>query len=164
MSSIYVFALSLVCVIASAVIGIAASESPPGQQQQQIPQQRQEDDVGSMGLGAVLWSVLDDCYGDVDSVTVCLKSKALTAHDRAPGKPALTSVDGVTLAFRAGKSLDVDPQADLADRAALDAAPDADSKNVLLNDMLANRIDRLMSTRTVELDGAGQEGERRRIE
>ncbi|XP_008189381.2 uncharacterized protein LOC103311519, partial [Acyrthosiphon pisum] len=139
---------------------------PPQGQQQSPPQQqpRQEDGAGSTGFGAVLWSVLDDCFGDGDSAepaTVCLKSKALTALDRALGKPAVTVADGVTLTARAGKSLAVDPQADRADHAALDAAPDADSKNALLDDMLANRMDRLMSTRTIVLDGAGQEGERR---
>jgi len=122
----------------------------PAQQQQQ----RQEE-----GFGAVLWSVLDDCFGDADSATVCLKSKALTALDRALGKPAVTLADGVTLTARAGKSLAVDPQADRADRTALDAAPDADSKNALLDDMLASRMERLMSTRTIVLDGADQEGE-----
>jgi len=157
-----VFALSLICVIASAAIGIAASVP---QQQQQLHQQRQEEGAGSMGSGAVLWSVLYDCFGDVNSATVCLKSKALTALDRALGKPTLTLANGVTLTARAGKSLAVDPpQADRTDRAALDAAPDADSKNTLLNNMLASRMDRLISTRTIVLDGAGQEGERRRIE
>ncbi|KAL5236582.1 hypothetical protein ACI65C_003992 [Semiaphis heraclei] len=170
MSSTYVFALSLICAIASAVIGIATSVPPPPppqqlQQQQQLlqlHQQRHEEGAGSMGLSAVLWSVLDDCFGDVDSATVCLKSKALTALDRALGKPALTLADGVTLTARAGKSLAVDPQADRTDRAALDAAPDADSKNSLLNDMLASRMDRLVSTRTIVLDGAGQEGRKKK--
>jgi len=150
----YVFALSFVCV-ASAAIVAAATAVPP-----------QQEDGGSTGFGTVLWSVLDDCFsGDAaDAATVCLKSKALTALDRALGKPALTVVDGVTLTARAGKSLQaVDPQADRADRAALDAAPDADSKSALLDDMLASRMDRLMSTRTIVLDGAaGQEGELRR--
>jgi len=152
-----VFTLSSVCV-ALAVFGLAASV--PVEQQQR----RQEDGAVSAGFGTVLWSVLDDCFGDGDAaepVTVCLKSKALTALDRALGKPAVTLADGVTLTARAGKSLAVDPQADRADRAALDAAPDADSKNALLDDMLASRMDRLMSTRTIVLDGAGQEGERR---
>ncbi|XP_022164202.1 uncharacterized protein LOC111029496, partial [Myzus persicae] len=138
------------------------------QQQPQQPQQQRQEDGGaaaSAGFGTVLWSVLDDCFGDVDAAgpaTVCLKSKALTALDRALGKPALTLTDGVTLTARAGKSLAVDPQADRADRAALDAAPDADSKNALLDDMLASRMDRLMSTRTIALDGAGQEGRKKK--
>ncbi|CAI6357862.1 unnamed protein product [Macrosiphum euphorbiae] len=166
MSSTYVFALSLVCV-ASAVIGIASSVPPPTPQgQQQSPPQQQQQRQGSTGFGAVLWSVLDDCFGDGDAAepaTVCLKSKALTALDRALGKPAITVADGVTLTARAGKSLQaVDLQADQADRAALDAAPDADSKNSLLDDMLANRMDRLMSTRTIVLDGAGQEGRKKK--
>jgi len=109
--------------------------------------------------------VLDDCFGDgggpsADPAAVCLKSKALTALDRALGKPTVTVAEGVTLTARAGKSLAVDPQAERADRAALEAATDADSKNALLDDMLASRMDRLMSTRTIVLDGAGQEGER----
>lgn len=141
------------------MIGVAASVPPSPPQQQQ----RQED--GSTGYGAILWSVLDDCFGYADEATpatVCLKSKLLTALDRALGKPVLTVAGGVTLTARAGKSLQaVDPQADRADRAALDAAPDADTKNALLDDMLASRMDRLVSTRTIVLDGAGQEGERR---
>ncbi|XP_022166871.1 uncharacterized protein LOC111031299 [Myzus persicae] len=143
-------AISFVCV-SLAVFGSTASVQP------QQTQQRQED-----GFGAVLWSVLEDCFGDVGSVTVCLKSKALTALDRALGKPALTLTDGVTLAARAGKSLAVDPQADRADRAALDSAPDADSKNAMLDDMLASRMDRLMSTRTIVLDGVDQEGRKKK--
>jgi len=146
-------AISFVCV-SLAVFGSTASVPQQSQQQQQ---QRED------GFGAVLWSVLDDCFGDVTSTvpaTVCLKSKALTALDRALGKSAVTLTEGVTLAARAGKSLAVDPQADRADRAALDAAPDADSKNAMLDDMLASRMDRLMSTRTIVLDGVDQEGER----
>jgi hypothetical protein len=152
-------AFSSACV-ALAVFGLAASV--PVEQQPQ--QQRQEDGgAASGGFGTVLWSVLDDCFGDGDAATpatVCLKSKALTALDRALGKSAITVTDGLTLTARAGKSLSVDPQAERADRAALDAAPDADAKNALLDDMLASRMDRLMSTRTIVLDGAGQEGER----
>jgi len=149
---------SVVCV-ALAVFGLAASV-PVEQQPEQL--HRQEEASAAGGFGTVVWSVLDDCFsgGAADAATVCLKSKALTALDRALGKSALTVVDGVTLTARAGKSLAVDPQADRADRAALDAAPDADSKNALLDDMLATRMDRLMSTRTIVLDGAGQEGER----
>ncbi|KAF0761963.1 Uncharacterized protein FWK35_00021949 [Aphis craccivora] len=137
----YVFALSFVCVASTAAIAAATAVAPP-----------QQEDGGPTGFGTVLWSVLDDCFsGDAaGAATVCLKSKALTALDRALGKPALTVVDGVTLTARAGKSLQaVDPQADRADRAALDAAPDADSKSALLDDMLASRMDRLMSTRTI---------------
>ncbi|XP_060856963.1 uncharacterized protein LOC132934653 [Metopolophium dirhodum] len=151
-------AMSSVCV-ALAVFGLAASV--PVEQQQQ----RQEDGAGSAGFGTVLWSVLDDCFGDgeaAEPATVCLKSKALTALDRALGKSSVTVADGVTLAARVGKSLAVDPQADRADRAALDAASDADSKNALLDDMLANRMDRLMSTRTIMLDGASQEGRKKK--
>ncbi|XP_060857591.1 uncharacterized protein LOC132935143 [Metopolophium dirhodum] len=145
-------AISFVCV-SLAVFGSTASA--PQQQQQ-----RKED-----GFGAVLWSVLDDCFGDFTSAvpaTVCLKSKALTALDRALGKSAVTLTEGVTLTARAGKSLAVDPQADRADRAALDAAPDADSKNAMLDDMLASRMDRLMSTRTIVLDGVDQEGRKKK--
>ncbi|XP_025195708.1 uncharacterized protein LOC112594909 [Melanaphis sacchari] len=159
-STRYVFALPFVCV-AWAVIATASVPPPP-------QQQRQEDGgASSTGYGAVLWSVLDDCFfddGDTAApATVCLKSKALTALDRALGKTAVTLADGVTLAARAGKSLQtVDPQAERADRAALDAAPDADAKNALLDDMLASRMDRLMSTRTIVLDGAGQEGRKKK--
>ncbi|KAL4100795.1 hypothetical protein QTP88_020824 [Uroleucon formosanum] len=155
--------ISSVCV-ALTVFGLATSV-PLEQQQPQQQQQRQEDGAGSAGFGTVLWSVLDDCFGDSEAAepaTVCLKSKALTALDRALGKPAVTVAEGVLLTARAGKSLAVDPQADRADRAALDAAPDADSKNALLDDMLASRMDRLMSTRTIVLDGAGQEGRKKK--
>ncbi|XP_050062638.1 uncharacterized protein LOC114125013 [Aphis gossypii] len=148
--------ISFVCVSLAVFVSSAsvpAVQQPPQQQQQQ----RQED-----GFGSVLWSVLDDCFfGDGDAAspaTVCLKSKALTALDRALGKSAVTLADGLTLSARAGKSLAVDPQAERAERAALDAAPDADSKSALLDDMLASRMDRLMSTRTIVMDGAGQEG------
>ncbi|XP_025195709.1 uncharacterized protein LOC112594910 [Melanaphis sacchari] len=150
--------ISFTCVSLAAFV--SAASVPAAQQPPQ--QQRQED-----GFGVVLWSVLDDCFfGDDDTTTpatVCLKSKALTALDRALSKPAVTLADGVTLAARAGKSLQaVDPQAERADRAALDAAPDADAKNALLDDMLANRMDSLMSTRTIVLDGAGQEGRKKK--
>ncbi|XP_026818596.1 uncharacterized protein LOC113557333 [Rhopalosiphum maidis] len=145
--------ISFVCV--SLAVSASAASVPAAQQQ------RQED-----GFGSVLWSVLDDCFfGDGDAATpatVCLKTKALTALDRALGKPAVTVAEGVTLAARAGKSLAVDPQAERADRAALDAAPDADAKNALLDDMLASRMDRLMSTRTIVMDGAGQEGRKKK--
>uniref|UniRef100_A0A2S2NPA5 Uncharacterized protein n=1 Tax=Schizaphis graminum TaxID=13262 RepID=A0A2S2NPA5_SCHGA len=158
-------ALSSACV-ALAVFGLAASV-PVEQQHHQQPQQhqRQEDGAGSGGFGTVLWSVLDDCFGDGDAATpatVCLKSKALTALDRALGKSAITVADGLTLTARAGKSLSVDPQAERADRAALDAAPNADAKNALLDDMLASRMDKLMSTRTIVMDGAGQEGRKKK--
>lgn len=115
------------------------------------------------GYATVVWSVLEDCF-DVDSTepaTVCLKSKALTALDRALSKPTVTVVDGVALAARAGKSLPVDQQAEKTDRAALDAAKDPDHKNELLDDMLAIRMNRLMSTRTIVFDEPeGQEGEK----
>lgn len=145
--------VTFVCV-ALAVTGFAAT----------VPtQQPQRDDAppSSAGYGAVLWSVLDDCFDDSDEpATVCLKSKALTALDRALAKPTLAITDGVTLSARTGKSLPVDVQAEKADRAALDAAEDSDKKNALLDEMLASRMDRLMSTRTIVLDGAAnQEGE-----
>lgn len=149
--------VQFVCVSLAAVVGLAVSV-PTSQQQQ--PQPRSDDATGSGGgLGTVLWSVLDDCFGgdDDDSAAVCLKTRALTALDRALGKPTVTVADGVSLAARAGKSL-ADPQADKADRAALDAAKDPEQKNALLDDMLASRMNRLMSTRTIVLDDV-QEGE-----
>lgn len=112
------------------------------------------------GLGSVLWTVLDDCFDEsAEPVALCLKSKALTALDRALSKPAVAIADGVTLAARAGKSL-ADPQTERADRAALDAAKDTGHKSALLDDMLVSRMDKLVSTRTIVLDGlTGQEGE-----
>lgn len=127
------------------------------------PSMQPPEDVATTGYTTVLWSVLNDCF-DSDSavpVTVCLKSKALTALDRALSKPTLAIADGVALSARAGKAMVFDQQAEKADRAALEAAKDADQKNALLDDMLANRMDRLVSSRTIVLDGsiADQEGE-----
>lgn len=145
---------SFVCV-ALAVSGFAAAVPAPQPQQPQ-----REDAPSSIGYGAVLWSVLDDCFDDSDEpATVCLKSKALTALDRALAKPTVAIADGVALSARAGKSLPTDVQAEKADRAVLDATKDSDKKNALLDEMLASRMDRLMSTRTIVLDGAtGEEG------
>lgn len=147
MSSSAVFRrFSLVC---AAVLVTAAAAVPA-----------QTEDGAAAGLGTVLWSVLDACF-DPDSTepaAVCLKLKALTAMDRALAKPNVVIAEGVSLAARAGKSLPAhEPSAEQADRAALDAARDPDHKNALLDDMLAGRVDRLMSTRTIVLDG--QEGE-----
>lgn len=115
------------------------------------------------GFGAVLWSVLDGCL-DADSAeptVVCLKSRALTALDRALARPTVTVAEGVSLATRTGKSLPVDLQlAGKADRAALDAAKDSDHKNALLDDMLVSRLNDFVNTRSIVLDDfAGQEGE-----
>jgi len=152
MSSIVPF----VCV-ALAAFGLVSAVPLEQQQQPQHQQQQQREDGG--GFGAALWSVLDDCLNDASgSTAVCLKSKALTALDRALAKPTVVLAEGVALSARAGKSLQ-DAQAEKADRAALDAvASDPDRKNALLDDMLASRMDRLMSTRTIVLDG-DQEGE-----
>lgn len=127
-----------------------------------VPAQQHREDGGgasaAAGLGAVLWSVLDNCF-DPDSTepaAVCLKSKALTAMDRALAKPTVVIADGVSLTARVGKSL-AEPSTEKDDRAALDAAKDSDHKNALLDDMLTGRMDKLISTRTIVLDG--QEGE-----
>lgn len=105
---------------------------------------------------------MDDCF-DEDSdqpAAMCLKSKALTAMDRVLSKPAVTVVNGLTLSARSGKSLSVDVQAAKNDRAALDATKDSDQKNALLDDMLFNRMEQIVSTRTIVMDGPnGEEGE-----
>lgn len=140
-------------VVCCAVIAPVSSLPAPAQLQQ--PQKQ------DVGIGAVLWSVLDGCF-DVDSTeptAVCLKSRALTALDRAIAKPTVTIADGVSLASRAGRSL-ADPSTEKADRAALDAAKDPDHKSALLNDMLVDRMAVLMSTKSIVLDGlTEQEGE-----
>lgn len=145
--------------IAMAVFGLASSV--PTQQQKQQQQQPQEEGATG-GFSTVVWSVLDDCFGGEEiseSASVCLKSKALTALDRALSKPTVAITDGVSLAARTGKSLQIDQQADITDRAVLDAVKDTDQKNALLDDMLASRMDRLVSTRTIVMDTpAGQEG------
>ncbi|VVC35073.1 Protein of unknown function DUF1676 [Cinara cedri] len=124
-------------------------------------QQQQEDGFASGGFGSVLWSVLDGCFdGDsTEPAAVCLKSKALTALDRAIAKPTVAVANGVSLSSRAGRSLQIDASAEEADRAALLAAKDPDHKNALLDDMLASRLDTLVSTKTIVLDGSAvQEG------
>lgn len=135
----------------------------PMQLQQPSPQQPEHNPATGNGYATVIWSVLDDCFESesAEPITVCLKSKALIALDRALSKPTLAIADGVALSARAGKSLTVDQQAEKADRMALEAAKDSDQKNALLDDMLANRMDRLMSSRTIVLDGSvtDQEGE-----
>lgn len=129
-------------------------------------QQSQEQQEDGGGLGTVLWSVLDDCYSGSDNPVVCLKTRALTALDRALVRPTIVLTDGVSLAARAGKVMQssplADPQTERSDRAALDAVDGPERKNALLDDMLVSRLDRLMSTRTIVLDGpAGEEGEYR---
>lgn len=143
----------------AAVFGLA--RSVPLQQQQQ--QQQQPDDGAGVGWGTVLWSALEDCWDGGDSA-VCLKTKALTVLDRALSKPTVTVADGVVLSARAGKSLHgtIDPHAEKADRAALDAVNDTDRKNAMLDEMLATRMDRLVSSRSIVLEGpAGEEGKMR---
>lgn len=152
--------VAFVCV-AAFVLGSAAAAAVPAATQQQ---QEQQEDGG--GLGTVLWSVLDDCYGGSGDPVVCLKTRALTALDRALVRPTIVLTDGVSLAARAGKAMQssplADPQTERADRAALDAADGPERKNALLDDMLVSRLDRLMSTRTIVLDGpVGEEGEYR---
>uniref|UniRef100_A0A2S2QRN0 Uncharacterized protein n=1 Tax=Sipha flava TaxID=143950 RepID=A0A2S2QRN0_9HEMI len=152
-----VIAISFTFALAFAVFGLASS-APDLQQQQH---RAEEGSSSTGGLGMVLWSVLDDCFGDESdgSAAICLKSKALTALDRALSKPTVVVAEGVSLSARAGKSLLVDPQTEKADRAALDAVKDSDRKSAMLNDMLIDRMDRLMSSRTIVLDGSvDQEG------
>ncbi|VVC37917.1 Protein of unknown function DUF1676 [Cinara cedri] len=150
MSSAVFRRVSFVCAAVALATAAGLASASPAQQQQ-------EDAGGAAGLGTVLWSVLDNCF-DPDSTepaAVCLKLKALTALDRALAKPNVAIVDGVSLAARAGKSL-TEPHTEKADRAALDAAKDPEHKNALLDDMLVGRMDKLVSTRTIVLDG--QEG------
>lgn len=123
-------------------------------------QQPPREDAAAAGFGTLLWSVMDDCFDDwPEPVTLCLKSKALTALNRALSKPTVPIVDGVALSTRASKSMQdaAEPRPDeTADLAALDAVQDLDHKSALLDDMLASRIDRLLSTRTIVLDEEGK--------
>ncbi|VVC37916.1 Protein of unknown function DUF1676 [Cinara cedri] len=155
-SSVCAVVAAMAC--AAAVVGPVSALPAPAQQQ---PQQQD-----AVGLGTVLWSVVDGCF-DADSAeptAVCLKSKALTALDRALAKPTVTIAGGVSLASRAGKSL-ADPSTEKADRAALDAAKDPEHKSAMLDDMLANRVDMLMATKSIVLDGlAVQEGRSKKKE
>lgn len=149
---------AFVCAVFGLIFGSVAAV--PVQQEQQ-----EDAATGAGGLGTVLWSVLDDCFGGDDDAVACLKTRALTALDRALVRPNVALADGVSLAARAGKALQaaVDPQAEKADRVALDAAKDPERRNALLDEMLANRVDRLVSTRTIVLDApVGQEGESNR--
>lgn len=135
----------------------------PMRQQQQQQQKDNNHPAAESGFSTVFWSVMDDCFGeDSDQpAAVCLKYKALTAMDRVLSKPTVTVVDGVALFARSGKALPVDVQAEKNDRAALDAAKDPDQKNALLDDMLFNRMEQIVSTRTIVMDGPnGEEGER----
>lgn len=110
------------------------------------------------GYATLLWSALEDCYFDVDStelITLCLKSKALTALDRALSESNGTTVDGVAPITRAGKSLLVDVNQQ-SDREAMNVTRDSEHKNDLLDDMIATRLYRLVFNRPAT---AGQEGE-----
>lgn len=126
-------------------------------------EQQQQENGSSIGdLGSALWSVLDGCFDgySTEPVAVCLKSKALTALDRAIAKPAVVIANGVSLSSRAGRSLQIDAVAEEADRATLEAVKDSDRKSALLDDMLASRLNTLMSTKSIVLDGSDvQEGE-----
>ncbi|VVC37910.1 Protein of unknown function DUF1676 [Cinara cedri] len=141
------------CVCAAVALAAVISQASASSAEQQ---------QSAGGLGTVLWSVLDGCLGpdSTEPTAVCLKSRALTALDRALARPTVTVAEGVSLATRAGKSLPVDLlQAEKADRAALDAAKDPDHKNALLDDLLVGRLNDFVSTRSIVLDElAGEEG------
>lgn len=140
--------ISFLCAVAaSACIGVTSTS---------VPAYQPPDNASPGGFGAALWSALNGCIVS-DEVVVCLKSKALTALDRALAKPTFNIVEGVTLRARDGKSL-VDPLQ--ADHVALVAAKDPDHKRTLLDEIFAKRLDEFVSTRTVELNGlAEHEGE-----
>lgn len=148
--------VSSVCAVVALAVALATAPSSAEQQSAAAAAAA----GGGGGFGTVLWSVLDGCLG-VDSTeptTVCFKSRALTALDRALARPSIAVAEGVTLAARAGKSLPADLlQAEKADRAALDAANDSDHKSALLDDMLVSRFNDFVSTRSIVLDA--QEGE-----
>lgn len=137
------------CAIAVAACSVRLVSSVP-----------QQEDGASSGFGTVMWSVMNGCFDSdsADPTVVCLKSKALTALDRALVQPTVAIADGVALAARDSKSL-ADPLTEKVDRAALEAAKDSDHKSSLLDTMLANRLNELMSTRAIVLDT--QEGENR---
>lgn len=144
--------VSFLCTIALAACSVRLVSSVPT-----VPQQ---EEGASSGFSTVMWSVLNGCFDSdsADPIVVCLKSKALTALDRALVQPTLAVADGVALAARDSKSL-ADPLTEKVDRAALEAARDLDHKSAMLDTMLANRMNEFMSTRAIVLDT--QEGEDR---
>lgn len=132
------------------VFGLALAM--PAQNQQPQLQEEQDDESAFASYGMALWSVVEDCFSEIsESTTVCFKSKAMTALDRALSKPTITLMNGITLSARSGKSL-IDSHAEQADRAALDAVKDLDQKNALLDDMLATRVERFMSSRSIVME------------
>lgn len=164
--SIIISRSSYICIAVSIMtcsVGTVSSlPSPLHQQPQQ--QQREDGPVASgstVGFGTVVWSVLTGCF-DSDSTepaAVCFKSKALTALDRTLAKSAVDIADGVSLANRVDRPL-TDLPSEKADRAALDATKNPDQKLALLDSMIADRMDTLISTKSIVLGGSiGQEGE-----
>ncbi|XP_050527242.1 uncharacterized protein LOC126897572 [Daktulosphaira vitifoliae] len=154
-----VIRLSLFCAAFGLVIAVpmhqetTPAESSPSQIEDSL-----------LGFGKVLWSVVDDCFGGVSSErpTVCLKSRALIALDRALSKPTVNIMEGVALTARTAKSV-VDNSSENNDRVILESTKDVDQKDALLDDMIANRVDKLMATRTIVLDGLlGQEGRKKK--
>lgn len=135
-----------------AILAVSFASAVPAQNQHQ-----EEDGASDPGFGSVLWSVIEDCLGDGgEPASMCFKSKAVIALDRALSKPSVTLVEGLALSARSAKSL-ADPHAEQADHAALDATKDLDRKNTLLDDMLAVRVDRLMSTRTLIVESPDEQ-------
>ncbi|VVC37912.1 Hypothetical protein CINCED_3A011261 [Cinara cedri] len=144
------FRVTMACAVAFAVCSVRLVTA--------VPEMRQQQEEG--GFGSVLWSVLDGCY-DSDSaepMAVCLKSKALTALDRALARPTVAIANGVALTARDSKSLG-NRLTERIDRAVLDAARDSNHKSTLLDNMLASRMNEFVSTRAIVLDTlATQEG------
>lgn len=149
---------SFLCITFS-VSGLA--DPVPAQQQPQPPQPEQTGDVVSAGFGTLLWSTMDDCFDESsEPISVCLKTKAVIALDRALTKPTFAIMDGVALSTRTSKSMHVvtEPKPDeTADLAALDAAKDFDQKSDLLDKMLASRMDMIVDTKTIVMEDEGEQ-------
>lgn len=151
----------LVCAVVVAAMAALTVSSPPAQR-------RASEDGPASGGGfgtAVAWSAAAGCFGpdSTEPAAVCLKTRALTALDRAIATAAVDIVDGVTLATRVDGP-PAGPSSEKADRAALDAVADPGRKNALLDRMIADRMYTLVTTKTVVLDGSvGQEGECQRL-
>ncbi|VVC37914.1 Protein of unknown function DUF1676 [Cinara cedri] len=151
------------CVCAAVAIMTGAVSSLPATQLQR-PQRENGPTAAGGGSGVVAWSALAGCFDphSTEPATVCLKSKALTALTRTLRKSTVDIANGVSLAARADAPL-ADPPTEEADRAALDAAEGPEQKNALLDRMIGDRLDALVSTKAIVLDGpTGQEGRGRR--